>query len=448
VIYLLLTCLFLSIVFATICESLRNFLRSRLAIVCRLRRHPERFGQILHHDEPAGQAMRLAELVCLTAFFVLFFSWQAGAPEQSVSRMALWIQLPALAGLVWLLIGMLPWALSRVYGEQILYRLWPTIQLFQLVLTPALALIHRFDTVLHRIADRDDPEMESAESFTDEIQSVVDEGEREGILKSRSSRMIQRVIELQEVDVRAVMTTRTDMMTIQAEVSLRDARRQLLDAGHSRIPVVAGSTDDLIGILYARDLLEQDSLGTTETLLRDLVRPALYVPETCTIDALLERMKQERLHMAIVLDEYGGVAGLVTLEDILEEIVGDIADEFDEQAEAMYELADPQTLHVDARMRVDELNDLFDLELPDDEDFDTLGGFVFSRLGRIPKSGDQLLEAGLTFIVLEATERKLIQLEIVNPQGWHRTGGLAASGTEWPEMSQGLNGQPSPPPAE
>jgi CBS domain containing-hemolysin-like protein len=172
------------------------------------------------------------------------------------------------------------------------------------------------------------------------------------------------------------------------------------------------------------------------------------VPETCTIDALLERMKQERLHMAIVLDEYGGVAGLVTLEDILEEIVGDIADEFDEQAEAMYELADPQTLRVDARMRVDELNDLFDLELPDDEDFDTLGGFVFSRLGRIPKSGDRLTEAGLTFVVLEATERKLVRLEIISPQGWHRTGSLIASGTEWPKMSNSLNSQSGPAPTE
>ncbi|SFH63458.1 hemolysin family protein [Planctomicrobium piriforme] len=412
-----LACFLTSVFFATVSESLRNFLRSRLAYVCRSRNNVDRFGQILRDDEAALQASQLIQLTTLTASLVLVLASPAG-DWFPLGHGRLWFDVLSLATVCWLLIGVFPWAVSRVAAEYVLYYFWPLISGLTIGLLPMLSLARRIDTLMHRIAGRSDPEPESVEKFTEEIQSVVDEGEREGLLESRAGRMIQRVMELQEEDVRAVMTTRTDIITIQANCSLEEARRQLLDAGHSRIPLVEGSTDDIVGILYARDLLETLSLSDGKKELREIVRPALYVPETTTIDALLERMKQERLHLAIVLDEYGGVTGLVTLEDILEEIVGDIADEFDEREEELYEIIDPYTVRVDARMHLDELNEQFDLNLPDERDFDTIGGFVFSQLGRIPKKGERLVWEQLAITILEATERKLVRLELRSTVPW------------------------------
>ncbi|MCL4142696.1 UNVERIFIED_CONTAM: hypothetical protein GTU68_015470 [Idotea baltica] len=230
--------------------------------------------------------------------------------------------------------------------------------------------------------------------------------------------MIHRVMELRQEDVRAVMTPRTDIETIQVDQSLEQARIYLSEVGHSRVPVVDGSPDNIVGLLYARDLLEYLSPDAPVKSLREIVRVPFYVPESTTIHALLERMKRERLHMAIVLDEYGGVTGLVTLEDILEEIVGDIADEFDEEEDDQVQRIDKHTLWVDARMHLDELNDAYDLQLPEDRDFDTIGGLVFAELGRVPKNGEKFNWENVQITVLEATERQIIRLELFSQVPW------------------------------
>lgn len=319
---------------------------------------------------------------------------------------------------VWLVVWVFPWAISRVAAEHILFHAWPAIDMTIRITTPLRVMSQRIDTFVHRMAGRQDPTPENLETLTEEIQSVVDEGEREGILESRAGKMIHRVMELRQEDVRAVMTPRTDILTIQADVSLEEARQQLLEAGHSRVPVVEGSADNIVGILYARDLLEHVGNEEAATDLSKIVREAFYVPETNSIDTLLNRMKQERLHLAIVLDEYGGVTGLVTLEDILEEIVGDIADEFDEDEDERIEWIDPNTMIIDARMHIDEINDMFDLELPEDRDFDTLGGLVFSELERVPKEGERFEWKEFQFTVVEASDRKIIRIQLYSQVPW------------------------------
>lgn len=414
-----LICFVASVFFATVAESLRNFLRSRLAYVCRLRKNEARFGLILRDDEAALQTCEFAQISTFIIALGLL-TLERSAQLEPLPWWKLWGEILAAVVVCWLLVRVLPWTISRVAAESVLYRYWPLIQQLVTLSWPLRLLIQRLDTLMHRIAGRTDPSPENLETFAEEIQSVVDEGEREGILESHSGRMIQRIMELREEDVRAVMTPRTDIVSIQVSCTQAEAREQLLEAGHSRIPVVDGSMDGIIGLLYARDLLESFTRGDSEKPLREIVRPPFYVPETTTINTLLDRMKQERLHLAIVLDEYGGVTGLVTLEDILEEIVGDIADEFDEHPEEMYRVIDPQTLWVDARMHLDELNELFELTLPDDKDYDTIGGFVFSEMGRVPKQGEQLTWDQLRITVMEVTERKLEKLELVSTVPWPR----------------------------
>ncbi len=410
--WLFVACLALSVSFlaALSAYSLRNFFRSRLAQVCRQHNNEDRFGEILKND---ARVLQAAEIVQGSSLAIAGAALVAGLPPQQYTAPVFAIAMLMLVGGVVGTVILLPWALSRVVGEAILFCFWPILSLLARILQPALSLANRFDTVFHRIAGRQDPDAEDPGSLTEELQSVLDEGEREGLLESRAGRMIERIMELREEDVGAVMTPRTEMVSIHRDVPLDDARKALLDAGHSRVPVIGESADDIVGILYAKDLLQylptaSDSLVS----LTDIVREPLYIPETTSIDQLLERMKRERFHLAIVLDEYGGVAGLVTMEDILEEIVGEIADEHDPAEAAAVRRIDELTAEVDARVHLDDLNEEFGLELPEDEDFDTIGGFVFSELGYIPKPGETFTWQQLRLTVLDADKRKINQLRL------------------------------------
>ncbi|MDA1015957.1 MAG: hemolysin family protein [Planctomycetota bacterium] len=398
------------------CYSLRDFSRSRLEEVCEQSGNSDRFGIILRTHEHALLAtdivLGLTALVSLPLGLHLFGLWGADAVESLgwpvyVSRSVL------LGGLFLVVYVVLPWTMSRVAGETYLGKCWRLFAAIRSMLGPLLSTLFKLDRIVHRLGGVQEPSNGDGETIAEEIRSVVDEGRREGLLESGAGTMIQRVMELQEEDAAAIMTPRTDMFCIQAETELEEARRRLLDAGHSRIPVYGVSTDDIIGVLYAKDLLRHiaDSNGETPAL-RDIVREPFYVPETSGIGDLLETMKHKQVQLAIVLDEYGGVAGLVTMEDILEEIVGEIADEYDPAEKQVIKQIDAQTFEVDARVHIDDLNDQFQYDLPEDDDFDTIGGFVFSRLGRVPTANDEVTWRKLRITVLDADKRKINRLRL------------------------------------
>ncbi len=408
---IVLSSLFLTFAFVAtcVCYSLRDFSRSRLAELCRKRDNELRFGEILKEDLrvlTAWEAVQVASVgIGLSALAALLAPGRHDALEWGAS-------VALLAVVVVFGFVTIPWSVSRIASEPLLYGWWPLLLLVARLLHPYVVAANGIDTLVHRVVGRQDPMPENGTSITEEIQSVVDEGHREGLLESRASHMIQRVMELQEEDVRAIMTPRTKMVCIQKDVSLDEARRLLLDAGHSRIPVIGNSPDDMIGILFAKDLLRYLNSEGEPARLEDIIRKPLYIPETTGINLLLDRMKRERFHLAIALDEYGGVVGLVTLEDILEEIVGEIVDEFDLAEEEPIHRVDERVTVVDARVHVDDLNEQFDFGLPEDADFDTIGGFVFSQLGHVPDKNESLTWGPLRFTVLEADQRKIMQLRI------------------------------------
>lgn len=390
-------------------DCLKSFSRSRLADVCRQHGNEARFGSILKEDADALIACQLFAGLCLvvtTGGFVAAIDVAADPP--------LWwaIQLFATAILIVSLTILLPWTISRVAAETLLYHTWPLLLAFTTVMRPVVMLAGRLDTLVHRIAGRRDPGEDETSMIAEEIQSVVDEGEREGLLETRAGRMIHRVMELKEEDVGAVMTPRTEMFCLPRNASLPEARQALIEAGHSRVPVIGESPDDIVGLLYAKDLLRHVESNGVDVPLASLLREPPFIPETTAIDQLLERMKHERFHMAIVLDEYGGVLGLVTMEDILEEIVGEIEDEHDLAEDEPIQQVDEWITEVDARVHLDDLNERFNYDLPEDEDFDTIGGFVFSELGHIPAVGEMLTWRTLRMTVLEADKRRVIKLRI------------------------------------
>ena len=238
---------------------------------------------------------------------------------------------------------------------------------------------------------------------------------RQGLLEDEAREMIEGVIDLGDAYVSQIMTPRTDMHMLQVDLPWDELMADVIESGHTRIPVYDKTRDDIVGLLYSKDLLPELATGDAEsrTSLRDLVRKPLFVPETKAVNDLLQMFQQLRTHIAIVLDEYGGVSGLVTIEDVLEEIVGEIDDEYDPESVADMRRIDQDTVEALGRTHIDEINEEMGLELPEDGDFDTIGGLVFSEMGRIPQTGEELIwQDKVRIVVLEATRRRIDRVRI------------------------------------
>jgi magnesium and cobalt transporter len=246
-----------------------------------------------------------------------------------------------------------------------------------------------------------------------EILQAASESGIEGAGDFQQVRMIASVIEFGDRRAGQIMTPRTDIVALPLDAPADAIRRTVIEAGHTRIPVYDGDVDNVVGILHAKDLLKVDSPGPID--LRAMMRKPLFIPETKPLDELLAEFKARKSHMAIVLDEYGGTAGLVTLEDLIEEIVGDISDEHDRAQSPLLKRIDGQTVEVDGRMYIDDLNDALGLNLPEDADYDTVAGFVFSELGFIPPVGESLRARGAVFTVLAADARKITRIRVQVP---------------------------------
>ncbi|KPK64962.1 MAG: hypothetical protein AMK73_04425, partial [Planctomycetes bacterium SM23_32] len=215
------------------------------------------------------------------------------------------------------------------------------------------------------------------EAAKEEIRVAIEDGAAEGALEEEEKEMIEGIMKFRDVDVAEIMTPRTDMECLRAEMPLPEAVRALGQFPHSRIPVYEDTLDRILGILYTKDLLSAVAEnGGAGRILRDVMREPLFVPETNTVGALLQQFQREHVQIAVVLDEYGGVVGLVTVEDIMEEIVGEIQDEYDqEDTEDRVRRRSSGALEVDARLRIDEVNELLGVDVPEDEDYDTVGGY-------------------------------------------------------------------------
>ncbi|RPI54565.1 MAG: HlyC/CorC family transporter [Chloroflexi bacterium] len=244
----------------------------------------------------------------------------------------------------------------------------------------------------------------------EEIRTLVDAGEEEGVLEEEEKEMIYSIFDLGDTMTREVMVPRIDVVALEVTTPLLEALETIMQAGHSRIPVFYETIDNVEGVLYAKDLLPYLRDGHTDVPLKDLLRQAYFVPETKKASELLPDLQQRRVHMAIVVDEYGGVAGLVTIEDLLEEIVGEIQDEYDTE-EPFVEFVDENEYVFDARVDLDDLNRLMDVSLPT-EDNDTLGGFIYTELGKVPTPGDQVAFGNMEFVVESVAGRRIRKVRV------------------------------------
>lgn len=252
----------------------------------------------------------------------------------------------------------------------------------------------------------------------DELIHLVDASQRAGEIEKDESEMIHSVFEFGDTMAKEIMIPRVDMLSLEVNTPLEEAVDKLLETGYSRVPVYEEQIDNIIGLLYTKDMLQVWRSGNQITSLRPLLRTARFIPETKKVDELLDEMQAARIHIAIVVDEYGGVAGLVTLEDIIEEIFGEIQDEYDDGEEELWQQIAPQEYLFDGRILLDEINNLFGTTLPT-EDADTIGGLIFARIGSVPHKGDTLEENGIVLTVEDLQERRVHRVHAVFPGPKH-----------------------------
>jgi CBS domain containing-hemolysin-like protein len=238
-----------------------------------------------------------------------------------------------------------------------------------------------------------------------ELRDLVDLAEERDVIEQSERDMIASVFELGDTLAREVMVPRTDMVVIEADKAIRQALALALRSGFSRIPVIGENIDDVVGVVFLKDLFRRSQDGQDDRPVGEVMRPAVYVPDSKHADELLREMQAQRVHLAIVIDEYGGTAGLVTIEDILEEIVGEITDEHDRERPPVERL-DEDSVRVTARLPVEDLGELFDLELPNEDEVETVGGLLASALGRVPIPGATATVAGLTLRAESAAGRR------------------------------------------
>ncbi len=290
------------------------------------------------------------------------------------------------------------------HEERIAVRLAPLVRLLTLILKPVTA-------ILWSISGGAVPSGAAPESVflsEDGLRFLLHVSDEESVIEQEEKDMIQSIFDFSDTLVREVMVPRIDVTGVTLEAPMLQALEVILKAGHSRIPVYRDSIDNVQGILYAKDLLKYLRDGRTDTPLVKIVRPAYFIPESKKVDELLQELQQRRVHMAVVVDEYGGTAGLVTIEDLLEEIVGEIQDEYDSE-EPTVEAVNSHEYLFDARVPIDEVNKLLEVELPN-EGGDTLGGFIYSQLGKVPAPGDRIEFENVVIEVISVASRRIKQV--------------------------------------
>lgn len=424
------TCV-LSCYFAACHIALKAFSRARLLELLELRGQEQRLEPFLNRKNQlllmTGTARACLSLAVLLVMLIYF--------ERNYSGLASWLRhLLAflVAGIMVSVFAVaIPVSVARYHREQLLARSIPLLNICVVLFWPATAFLHSFDPVIRRVLNGR-PTSLSDSDLSNDILSVVEEHDNQGVVDEGQKEMIEAVVEFPTTIVGQIMTPRTDVHGMDINLSLDEVRTIVLRDGHSRIPVYEQSLDHIVGILYTKDLIQ--FIGNDSPFeLRNILRDALMVPESKPVRELLAEFKARKVHIAIVLDEYGGTAGLVTIEDIIEEIVGEIQDEYEPVQDSPHvRHLDDKTVDVDARVYIDDLNDELDLQLPENKDYDTVGGFVFSTLGHIPDVGEQFEYDGAQFTVTAAERTKVTRVRIALIDQDAATGG-------------GRNGEPTQP---
>ncbi len=406
---------------AALAMALRRFSGSALEQRMEAKGTQHRAAWLIDHDDDATFAVALVRATMRVAFVLLVVmsmieSW--GKAEGGVPTWDIWLGSGAIAVIgLWVFTTVLANALARYAPLGLIVPVLPLVQGLTIGLKPIIRGLRFLDEMVKRLTGANLRDNEEAEQ---ELLRNIEESQREGGLDEAAAEMLENIVEFSTTDVGEVMTPRTDIEGIELTDDLAAIRAHIIEAGHSRIPVYEENLDSITGILYVKDLIPFLGEEVDDFQLKPLLRKPIVVPETKSVRELLADFQQSEIHLAIVIDEYGGTAGLVTIEDILEEIVGEIHDEHDEGAadeEPALHRMNGVLAEVDGRYHIDDLNEELRLDLPEDEDYDTVGGFLLAQFGRVPGEGEQMETHGARFTLLNTQETHIerVRVELLAP---------------------------------
>ncbi len=396
-------------------ELLDRFAGKTLEAYCRLRRHRERFGAVLDGQDNALAASKYLRVIGTVTFLVagtVAVMLQLGGPQ--VMNLAMWGVFAA--GAMMLAHIWVPNALTRFTSAPVLYHTWGFWRALSLVMAPLSAPGELLAVITRRLTGNPPDEDEDEEQLEDEIRTMVTAGTREGYFGPGIRDMIQGVMELKEDTVAHIMTPRSDVEAVSATANWQDILQVVIDSGRTRLPVYENTLDKIVGVLYVKDLLPRLCAGTLDTITpTSIMRKPWTVPIDQNVEFLLREFLHSRSHMAIVHDEFQQTAGVVTIEDALEEIVGEIVDESDEEEESAITIIDPETAQADGRVMIDDLNDELGWQLPESDDYETVAGYVLHHTGAIPEDGQRITIGEVEFEIVRASNRQIesVRLHLV-----------------------------------
>lgn len=397
--------------FAATHMAVRTFSRIRLAQMLEARNRSEWMDRLLETRTDltlAAAVLRTSSAVGLMLVVMRQLDPDGTTPwsvRHSAALFAITVSVVLVFGVA------IPNAWARYAGEALLARVLPLLHTLRLALWPVVKGLGFFDEIVRRLAGAPRHEdTAEAERIEQELLKAVSEGEKRGALDVEEKEMIEAVMELRDTHAGQIMTPRTEIIGVPVDTSFEQVKALIVREGHSRLPVFQDTIDNVLGVLYAKDLLGVENAASFTVQAE--MRQVPFVPESKLLRDLLHEFQETKVQMAVVLDEYGGTAGLVTIEDILEELVGEIVDEYEPPEPEPIIVIDADTAEVDARAHIDELNAQLNIALPEDGDYETVGGFVFSTFGRIPATGDEISHGNLQFKVLDAEDRKINRLRV------------------------------------
>ncbi|QDT06225.1 Magnesium and cobalt efflux protein CorC [Rubripirellula lacrimiformis] len=404
-------------------ELLDRFAGRSLEIYCRLKRNRERFGAVLDHQDAVIDASAYLRMIGTVLFLIsgtgAVFSTSTGI---NVDRLLIWGV--CAGGLMMMIHVWIPTSVTRFASTPVLYHTWPFWRGLSVLMRPLAAPGLLFEWFTRRLMGTAENADENEEQLEDEIRTIVTAGTREGYFGPGVREMIQGVMTLHEDTVGHIMTPRGDVDAIDVGWGWDEVLAHVVDAGRTRFPVFQGTLDNVVGVLYVKDLLPFLVDGSTpEKQMVEIMRRPWTVPDNRSVESILREFLHSRSHMAIVLDEFGQMAGVVTIEDALEEIVGEIVDESDEDEEFGIHIVDESTAEVDGRVMIDDLNEAAAWNLPESDDYETVAGFVLFHFGAIPEEGHRLTIGDVEIEILKATNRKIESMRICRIDGENQKAG-------------------------
>ncbi len=416
---------------ATLCFTLHNFSPSALRDHCAKTGREGRDAWITENVDRGLLSLSLLRTAARGVVFALVFILVLGyGDEVRIAWQPVLLAVAIAAALTWLFTTVLASSLARYLHVRILAGgLW-LVRAATMLCLPVVVGLSFLDEAVRRLSGATKTDEQMAEV---ELLHRIEDTHLQGRLNEDAAEMLENLVEFGSTDVGEVMTPRTDIEGIALTDDLDTVRDFIVNAGHSRIPVYGDDLDDIRGILYVKDLIQFIGRDLAEFKLQSLLRKTLNVPDTKPVSEMLGEFQRSEVHLAIVVDEYGGTKGLVTIEDVLEEIVGEIQDEHDpaDEQPPTLNMIDDRTSEVDGRYHIDDLNEELSLDLPEDEEYDTIAGYVLAQLGHVPESGEafETERARFTAVEASATHVSKINIELLGEISVNGNGNGNGNGT-------------------